>query len=85
MILKLELSASSPVATLLELFMQHQPATVSFPKCQFSKSKSVVHSFQDAWFRLRNCIWCYIIMRSQIAILVVLFALYNGEDAFRKC
>ena len=53
MILKLELSSelsvSSPVATLLDsVSMPHQPATFSFLKCQFSKSKSVTHSFQAA-------------------------------------
>ena len=34
-ILKLESSASSPVATSLEVSMPHQPATLSFPKRQF--------------------------------------------------
>ena len=34
-ILKLESSASSPVATSLEVSMPHQPATFSFPKRQF--------------------------------------------------
>ena len=34
-ILKLESSASSPVATSLEVSMSHQPATFSFPKYQF--------------------------------------------------
>ena len=32
---KLESSASSPVATSLEVSMPHQPATFSFPKRQF--------------------------------------------------
>ena len=34
-ILKLESSASSPVATSLEVSMPHQPATFFFPKRQF--------------------------------------------------
>ena len=69
MILKLESSASSPVANLLEVSMPHQPATFSFSKCQFSNSKSVVHSFQGGWFRLWSCIDRYIIMRSQIVMV----------------
>ena len=74
MILKLELSTSSPVATSLEVSMPHQPATLSFPKCQFSKSMSVVRSFQVGCFRSWSCIDRYIIMRSQI--VMVPFALY---------
>ena len=34
-ILKLESSASSPIATSLDVSMPHQPATFSFPKRQF--------------------------------------------------
>ena len=70
MILKLELSASSPVATSLEVSMPlHQPATFSFPKCQFSKSKLVVHSFQASLFRSLSCTDRYIIIRSQMVIV----------------
>ena len=87
MILKLEFSASSPVATSLEVSMPPQPATFSFPKRQFSKCKSVVLLFQAdravSFMELHR----YIIMRSQI--VMVPFALYvamcNGEDTFRKC
>ena len=83
MILKLESSANSPVATSLEVSMPlHQPATFSFPKCQFSKSKLVVRSFQASWFRLRSCTDRYIIMRSQMVI--VSFALYVCAMANRE-
>ena len=54
--LKLASSVSSPVATSLEVSMLHQPITFSFPKRQFSKSKSVVRLFQAGWSRS----WSYI-------------------------
>ena len=73
-ILKLESSASSPVAISLEVSMPHQLAIFSFSKRQFSKSKSVVHSFQADWFCSWRCIDRYIIIRLQI--VMVPFALY---------
>ena len=74
MILKLESSISSPVAISLEVSMPHQPFTFSFLKCQFSKYKLVVHSFQADLFRSWSCIATLSLMRSQI--LIVPFALY---------
>ena len=74
MILKLELSASSPVVTSLEVSTPHQPATFFFPKRLFSKYKPVVHSFQAGWPVSFMELHRYIIMRSQIVI--VPFALY---------
>ena len=59
-ILKLESSASSPVATSLEVSMPHQPATFSLSKRQFSKSKSIMLSFQAGWFCSWSCINRYI-------------------------
>ena len=74
MILKLELSVSSPVATSLEVSMPHQPAIFSFPKCQFSKSKLVVCWFQAGRAVLSVELHHYIIMRLQI--VTAPFALY---------
>ena len=75
MILKLELSVSSPVATSLEVSMPlHQPTTFSFPKHQFSKSKLVVRSFKASWFRSWSCTDRYIIIRWQM--VTVPFAFY---------
>ena len=74
MILKLESSASSPVATSLEVSMPHQPATFSFFKRQFSKSKSVGSAFVSGWLVSFMELHRYIVMRSQIVI--VPFALY---------
>ena len=86
MILKLESSASSPVATSLEVSMpQHQPATFSFPKRQFSKSKLVVSLYQANWFRSWSCtVPHYIIMRLQI-VTVPLLCMYVQWQAARKC
>ena len=47
---------------------------IFFSKCQFSKYKWVVCSFQASWFRSWSCTDSYIIMRSQMVI--VPFALY---------
>ena len=86
MILKLESSVSSPVATSLKVSMPHQPATFSFPERWFSKSKLVVRLFQAGWPVSFMELHCSIIMRLQIVI--VPFALYvrmcNREEAFRK-
>ena len=32
--------------------MPHQPEAFTFQKCQFGKSKPVLHSFQAGWFHL---------------------------------
>ena len=68
--LKLASAVSSPVASSLEVSMLHQPITFSFPKHQFSKSKSVVHLFQAGWF----CSWSCI--ATLLQIVIVPFALY---------
>ena len=71
--MKLELSVSSPVATSLEVSMAHQPATFSFPKRKFSKSKLVMHSFQAGWLvSFHMELHHYIIMRLQIVIELLL-------------
>ena len=86
MILKLESSASSPVATSLEVSMPHQPATFSLPERWFSKSKLVVRSFQAGWPVLFMELHHYIIIRLQIVIVpfALCICMCNGEDAFRK-
>ena len=73
--LKLETSASSPVATSIEVSMPQQPATFSFPKCRFSISNYQVSSaFVSGWLFSFMELHCYIIVRSQI--VMVPFALY---------
>ena len=85
MILKLESSASSSVATSLEVSASAPTSHISFPKRQFSKSKSVVHWIQASWFHAHQSfmeLHHYIIMRSQMVI--VTFALYVCAMASRE-
>ena len=86
MMLKLELSMSSPVATSLEVSMPHQPATFSFPKRQFSKSKSIVFWFQAGRAVLFMELHRYIINEVADSNSTFCFvSMCNGEDALRKC
>ena len=87
MILKLESSASSTVVTSLEASMPlHQPTTFSFPKHQVSKSKLVACSFQASLFHswTRSYTDHYIIMRSQMIIVILPFAFYVCAMASRE-